>query len=168
MGRQAKLPTRSGEGPFYFVGRDGDGIRVDGENIGASQIEQVLARHPDVVIAAVYAVPDPTLGDRVMAALQLREGAEFNAQALAQFLSEQDDFGSKWMPSFFRIADALPLTQTSKVIKKPLRQEKWRCADPVWWQQNTSDPWCPLTAGSIEEWERGFIERGRGDALEFG
>ena len=158
---------RDADGYFYFVGRDGDGMRVDGENIGTSQVEQVLVRHPDVVIAAVYAVPDPVLGDRVMAALQLREGAEFDAGTFAAFLRAQDDFGSKWMPSFFRIAAALPLTQTSKVIKHPLRQEKWRCADPIWWQPHKSAPWSLLTAANIEQWEREFIERGRGDVLAF-
>ncbi len=158
---------RDADGYFYFVGRDGDGLRVDGENIGTSQVEQVLTRHPDVVIAAVYAVPDPVLGDRVMAALQLREGVEFDAGTFAAFLREQEDFGSKWMPSFFRITEALPLTQTSKVIKQPLRREKWRCADPIWWQPNKSDPWRLLAAEDIEEWEQEFIERGRGDVLEF-
>ncbi len=156
---------RDADGYFYFVGRDGDGMRVDGENVGTSQVEQVLARHPDVVIAAVYAVPDPVLGDRVMAALQLREGAEFDAHTFAEFLREQDDFGSKWMPSFFRIADALPLTPTSKVIKRPLRQEKWRCADPIWWQSNKSAAWRRMTTKDVEDWEQEFVERGRDDAL---
>lgn len=158
---------RDANGYFYFVGRDGDGMRVDGENIGTAQVEQVLVRHPDIVIAAVYAVPDPTLGDRVMAALQLREGAEFDAQAVAQFLTEQDDFGSKWMPSFFRISEALPQTQTSKVIKLSLRKEKWRCADPIWWQSNKSAPWKLLTEEGIADLEQEFAERGRADILEF-
>jgi fatty-acyl-CoA synthase len=157
---------RDADGYFYFVGRDSDGMRVDGENIGSAQVEQVVARHPDVVIAAVYAVPDPALGDRVMAALQLREGAEFDAHAFADFLSAQEDFGSKWMPSFFRIADTLPLTQTSKVIKRLLRQEKWRCDDPIWWQPHKSAPWALLTAEDIEAWEKQFIDRGRGEVLE--
>jgi fatty-acyl-CoA synthase len=157
---------RDAEGYFYFVGRSGDGLRVDGENVGTSQVEQVLARHPDVVIAAVYAVPDPVLGDRVMAALQLRDGIEFDVHGLVDFLSTQDDFGNKWMPSFFRIAPELPLTQTSKVIKRLLRQEKWRCPDTIWWQPDRSAPWRRMTADDVACWEREFLERGRGDLLE--
>ena len=157
---------RDADGYFYFVGRDSDGLRVDGENIGTSQVEQVLTRHPDVVIAAVYAVPDPVLGDRVMAALQLRDGVDFDVHALVDFLDSQDDFGSKWMPTFFRIAAELPLTRTSKVIKHPLRREKWRCTDTIWWQSDRSAAWRRMTAEDIAAWEREFIQRGRGDVLE--
>ena len=52
---------------LYFAGRNADWIRVDGENFPAGPIETALARHPDVVLAAVYGVPDDQAGDQVMA-----------------------------------------------------------------------------------------------------
>ena len=52
------LAYRDEQDFFYFVGRDSDRIRVDGENIACAQIEQVLHRHPKVMLAAVYPVPD--------------------------------------------------------------------------------------------------------------
>ena len=64
------LAYRDGQGFFYFAGRDHDWLRVDGENFAAAPVERILERDPDTVLAAVYAVPDPLVGDQVMAALQ--------------------------------------------------------------------------------------------------
>src|SRR6185437_12940602 len=68
------LAYRDEVGFFYFAGRDHDWLRVDGENFASAPVERILQRHPDVVLAAVYAVPDPVVGDQVMAAVQLRPG----------------------------------------------------------------------------------------------
>ncbi|HND14431.1 MAG TPA: AMP-binding protein, partial [Pseudomonadales bacterium] len=97
------LAYRDEQGYFWFAGRDDDWLRVDGENIASAQIEQALFRHPDVVLAGVYAVPDDVVGDRVMAALQLRPGARFDAAEFERFLAAQTDFGTKWMPAFVRV-----------------------------------------------------------------
>ena len=68
------LAYRDADGFVYFAGRTADWLRVDGENLAAAPIERILLRHPDVAEAAVYAVPDPSVGDQVMAALVLRGG----------------------------------------------------------------------------------------------
>ena len=52
------LGYRDEAGFFYFAGRDHDWIRVDGENFPAGPVEETLRHHPDVVLAAVYGVPD--------------------------------------------------------------------------------------------------------------
>ena len=64
------------DGYLYFAGRNADWIRVDGENFPAGPIEDALRRHPDVVLGAVYGVPDEQAGDQVMAGLVLRDGAD--------------------------------------------------------------------------------------------
>ena len=58
------LAYRDEQGYLYFAGRDYDWLRVDGENFAAAPVERILARHPEVVLAAVYAVPDPDVGDQ--------------------------------------------------------------------------------------------------------
>ena len=70
------LAYRDDAGFFYFAGRDHDWLRVDGENFASAPIERILQRHPDIVLASVYAVPDPVVGDQVMAAVQLRPGLD--------------------------------------------------------------------------------------------
>ena len=125
------LAYRDEAGYAYFAGRLGDWLRVDGENLGTAPIERVLARHPDVAEVAVYAVPDPAVGDQVMAALVLASGAEFDADKFRAFLAEQPDLGSKQWPSYVRISTGLPRTATFKILKRQLSAEGLDCADPV-------------------------------------
>jgi acyl-CoA synthetase (AMP-forming)/AMP-acid ligase II len=160
------LAYRDEQGYFYFAGRDYDWLRVDGENFAAAPVERILARHPDVVLAAVYAVPDPDVGDRVMAALQLRPGTAFDPEGFAAFLASQPDLGTKWTPRFVRVADALPVTETSKVLKRVLRRERWECADPVWWQPERGGAYRRLTPADGEALRAEFRARGHERVLE--
>jgi fatty-acyl-CoA synthase len=125
------LAYRDEAGYAYFAGRLGDWMRVDGENLGTAPIERVLLRHNDVIEAAVYAIPDPAVGDQVMAALVLAAGAAFDAAAFATFLADQPDLGPKQWPKFVRISTTLPRTETFKVIKRLLSAEALDCTDPV-------------------------------------
>ena len=71
-------------------------------------------------------MPDPRTGDQVMAALELDAGATVRPRRRSRaFLAEQPDLGTKWAPRFVRIVDAIPLTATGKVDRKPLRAERW-------------------------------------------
>src|SRR6185437_4531092 len=139
------LAYRDDAGFFYSAGRDHDWLRVDGENFASAPVERILERHPDVVLAAVYAVPDPVVGDQVMAAVELRPGAAFDPAGFAAFLAGQEDLGTKWAPRFVRVADHLPATATNKVLKRTLRAERWRSADPVWWQPERGAGYAPLS-----------------------
>src|SRR5437764_2042161 len=133
------------EGFFWFAGRSSDWLRVDSGNFAAAPVERILFRHPDVVMAAVYGVPDPRGGDQVMAALELRPGASFAGDAFARFLSEQPDLGTKWPPRFVRVTTDMPLTGTNKVVKAPLRAEGWECGDDVWWRPDRALAYRRLT-----------------------
>lgn len=153
------LAYRDEDGFIYFAGRDHDWLRVDGENFAAAPVERILERHPDVVLAAVYAVPDMVVGDQVMAALLLRDGAAFDPEGFAAFLGAQEDLGTKWAPRFVRVTDGLPLTATTKVVKRRLRAERWRTADPVWWRPEKPGPYRPLTPGDADALDRAVEDR---------
>ena len=124
------LAYKDAEGFLYFAGRGDDWLRVDGENFSAAPVQRIIDRHPDVVISAVYAVPDPSVGDQVMAAVQLRPGATFDGAAFGAFLIAQPDLGRKWVPRFVRVAHALPTTATSKILVRTLRTEGTDCDNP--------------------------------------
>jgi len=126
------LAYRDDAGYIYFAGRLGDWMRVDGENLGTAPIERILLRYPDVFEAAVYAIPDPAVGDRVMAALVLSKGAHFDAEKFRAFLAEQPDLGPKQWPSFVRISTGLPRTVTFKVLKRQLSADGTDSTDPIW------------------------------------
>ena len=154
------LAYRDEAGFFYFAGRDHDWLRVDGENFASAPIERILTRHPDVVLAAVYAVPDPAVGDQVMAAVQLRPGvAALDGRELAAFLDAQGDLGTKWSPRFVRMSDALPITATNKVVKRALRAERWNCADPVLWQPEKGGAYRLMEAGEAAALEAAVGDR---------
>jgi fatty-acyl-CoA synthase len=126
------LAYRDAAGYAYFAGRLGDWMRVDGENLGSAPIERVLLRYPDAAEVAVYAVPDPVVGDQVMAALVMAAGAEFDAVKFRAFLAGQPDLGPKQWPSYVRISAELPRTVTFKVLKRQLSAQGVDCGDPVW------------------------------------
>lgn len=125
------LAYRDEAGFAYFAGRLGDWMRVDGENLGTAPIERILLRHNDVAHVAVYPIPDPAVGDQVMAALVLTRGATFDADGFRAFLAEQPDLGPKQWPSYVRVTEELPRTETFKVLKRVLSAEGTECADPV-------------------------------------
>ncbi len=106
-------------------------MRVDGENLGTAPIERILMRYPGVTEAVVYPIPDEDVGDRVMAALVLPDPDGFDPATFAEFLSRQDDLGPKQWPMVVRVAEALPRTETFKVVKRRLTAEGTDCADPV-------------------------------------
>lgn len=117
------LGYRDADGFFYYSGRTADWLRVDSENLATAPIEQLIGRHPAVSGVAVYPVPDPHTGDRVMAAVETSTGLD--PDELLAFLREQPDLGSKWTPRLLRVVDELPVTATRKVDKPRLRRQGW-------------------------------------------
>jgi fatty-acyl-CoA synthase len=154
------------EGWLYFAGRDYDWLRVDGENFAAAPVERVVGRFPGAVLAAVFAVPAPDVGDDVMTALQLVDATTFDPQAFDAFLDAQADLGAKWAPRYVRIAAELPVTATSKVLKRTLRAERWEADDPVWWRPQRGQSLRRLTADDVEAIRRAFAARERTNELD--
>jgi fatty-acyl-CoA synthase len=68
----------------------------------------------------VYAVPDQQVGDQVMAALVLVDGAEVAPAEFSEFLAAQPDLSPKAWPRHVWITDKLPTTATNKILKRQL------------------------------------------------
>ncbi|MDQ0380038.1 long-chain-fatty-acid--CoA ligase [Amycolatopsis thermophila] len=130
----------------YFAGRLGDWLRVDGENLGTAPIERVLLRHPAIAEAAVYAVPDPAVGDQVMAAVVL--AGPLGPEEFGAFLARQEDLGPKQLPRYVRVVRELPRTSTYKIMKRQLSAEGVHCPDPVWSRVGRESAYCTVGAGS--------------------
>jgi fatty-acyl-CoA synthase len=153
------------DGYLYFAGRDSDWIRVDGENFPAGPVEAALGRHPDVVIAAVYGVPDASAGDQVMATLQLRPGVDLDLDGFAAWVDAQPDLGPKWRPTYLRLATALPSTGTNKVLKRTLVHQKFRLdrigGDAIFFRPRRAAGFRPFTDADERDLERAFADAGR-------
>ncbi len=159
------LAYRDEDGYFYFAGRGSDWLRVDSENFAAAPVERIVARFPGVLVDAVFPVPDSRTGDQVMVAIELEPGVEFDASAFDQFLREQPDLGTKWMPRYVRLVERMPLTGSNKIDKKPLRAERWGGGDPVWWRPAKDEPLRPLTATDRTTIAVEFARNGRSHLL---
>lgn len=153
------------DGYIYFAGRTGDWLRVDGENFPAGPIEAAVSRHPDVVAAAVYGVPDEQAGDQAMACLVLREGASFDGAAFASWLDGLPDVGPKWRPRYVRITAVMPTTGTNKVVKRQLAHEKFRSdrirGDALFVRDRGADSYRPFTADDERALHEAFAGAGR-------
>ncbi|MER5791724.1 AMP-binding protein [Streptomyces sp. NPDC001980] len=139
---------RDGEGYLYFAGRTDDRIRVDGENLAAAMIENIVARYEGAEAVAVYGVPDPVTGDQVMATIAGR----FEPLDFAEFLLAQPDLGTKMAPRFVRVVERMPVTATNKIQRAALRREGVRCVDPVWWRPPGERTYRRLTEKEAEAW----------------
>ena len=110
------------DGYLYFAGRNADWIRVDGENFPAGPIEEALRHAPDVVLAAVYGVPDDQAGDQVMAGLVLARRRDLRPRRVRGVARRA---GRRSARSGGRATCAMlrepPTTGTNKIVKRTLR-----------------------------------------------
>ncbi|MFD8027186.1 AMP-binding protein [Streptomyces sp. NPDC059717] len=156
---------RDADGFLYFAGRTDDRLRVDSENLAAAMIEGILARYRGALSVAVYAVPDPVAGDRVMAAMALDDAGSFDPDVFAAFLAAQPDLGTKMGPRFVRVVEVMPVTATNKIHRVGLRREGFRCADPVWWRPPEESGYRRLTDGDVAGLVAEYRARGREELL---
>jgi fatty-acyl-CoA synthase len=158
------------DGWVYFAGRTSDWLRVDGENFPAAPIEAIVARHPDVMLASVYGVPDVDAGDQVMAALVLNDDAVFDPSGFATWLDAQADLSPKWRPRYVRVATALPSTPTNKVLTRTLVHQKFRAdrtgGDPLYSRGRGEDGYRPFVATDEAALHEAFQAAGRGQAWD--
>ena len=89
-----------------------------GENISPIEIEGLIITHPDVVQVSVVAMPDPVLGERACAYIQLKPGAKLSFEDIISFLKSK---GASVLQSPERVEfiDDMPLTKVGKPDKKP-------------------------------------------------
>jgi len=81
-GDQGRLDS---EGYLWLTGRLKELINRGGEKVSPLEIEAVLMDHPDVQQVVTFAVPDPSLGEEVAAAVVRREGSRLTDRELRHF-----------------------------------------------------------------------------------
>jgi fatty-acyl-CoA synthase len=154
----------------YFAGRTSDWLRVDGENFPAAPIEAVVARHPDVLMASVYGVPDVDAGDQIMVALVLRQGVTFDPVGLAAWLDGQSELSPKWRPRYVRLSSALPTTPTNKVLTRTLVHQKFRAdrieGDEIYVRGRGENAYRLFGPGDEADLHDAFVAAGRAQAWD--
>ncbi len=110
------------DGYLWLTGRVKDIIIRGGHNIDAGLIEDVLRRHPEVVLCAAVGKPDAYAGELPVAYVQLVKNAKVTAAELKAFVREHitERAGT---PDEIYIVDPLPLTDIGKPAKPQLRHD---------------------------------------------
>lgn len=109
---------RDESGWFFFVDRKSNMIKRAGENISASEVEDVLLDYPGVAEAAVIGVDDPVRDQAVKAFVVFKEGACADECSLQAYCKERlADFK---VPTMFEFPEKLPHTSVGKIAKKLL------------------------------------------------
>lgn len=112
------------EGFLFLCDRKIDMINLGGLKVYPAEIEGILILHPQVADCAVIGVPEPVLGEAVMAIVQpapdAKPGAELRS-SITKFLSGH--LGAAKIPQFIEFVPELPREATGKLQKRRLREK---------------------------------------------
>jgi 2-furoate---CoA ligase len=109
------------DGDLWILGRVDDMIVSGGENVHPLEVEDVLARHPEVAEVAVVAAADDRLGQRVVAVVVV-EG-DVTAEELDAFCLASEMLARFKRPREYRFVESLPKSPSGKILRRLLREE---------------------------------------------
>ena len=127
---------------LFLTGRLKELINRGGEKITPREVDEVLLQHPAVSQAVTFAVPHPTLGEEVTAAVVLHEHATATSTALREFAATK--LAPFKVPSQIVIRDEIPKGPTGKVQRLGLAEKLGLTASPTA-QSSPPVPFAPPT-----------------------
>ncbi|MET9594409.1 (2,3-dihydroxybenzoyl)adenylate synthase [Streptomyces sp. NPDC006516] len=121
--RTGDIVRRTPTGHLVVEGRAKDQINRGGEKVAPEEIENIILAHPSVHDVSVVGVADEYLGERTLAYVILREGAEVLKPAAIKRLVRERGVAAYKVPDLVEFVEAFPQTGIGKVSKKGLRSE---------------------------------------------
>jgi len=123
--RTGDYGTKDASGYLWFTGREDDVIESSGYRIGPAEVEDCLAKHEAVSLAAVIGVPDKVRGEIVKAFIVPREGIRID-QALQESIKQHVKLKleAHAYPREIEFIKELPKTATGKILRKDLRKRE--------------------------------------------
>jgi len=109
------------EGYIHLMGRKKEMYLQGGYNVYPVEVENVLAKHPDVLMAAGIGVPDPVLGEVGRYYVMPRSGSEPTEEELKTYCKEH--LADYKTPKQIVFRSELPLTPLGKIMKSVLMEE---------------------------------------------
>jgi acyl-CoA synthetase (AMP-forming)/AMP-acid ligase II len=109
------------EGYVTIVDRKDDVILSGGENIYSVEVDDVLYAHPCILEAATFGLPDPIWGEKVTAAVVLKEDEVVQEEEIISFCKER--IAPFKAPKAVIFTDRLPKTGSAKICKYRLREQ---------------------------------------------
>ena len=114
------LGYKDAQGRIYIAGRSKDLIIRSGHNIDPAMIENAMATHPAVALAAAVGMPDVYAGELPVCFVELLPGADVSVEDLHQHAQSVIDERPAW-PKLIQTIDIIPLTTVGKIFKPSLR-----------------------------------------------
>jgi acyl-coenzyme A synthetase/AMP-(fatty) acid ligase len=128
--RTGDLVRRDAAGLVHLTGRNDHQVKVRGVRTNTQEVEQVVLAHPEVLEAAVVAVPDEQAGTALHAVVRRAPGSRLNGLHLRVHCAAA--LPRTAIPGAFDIGDeALPRTSTGKVDRNALRARRAAVAERV-------------------------------------
>ena len=119
--RTGDVGALTADGFLKLTDRSKDVIKSGGEWISSVELENHIMGHPDVAEASVINIPDEKWGERPLATVVLREGADVGVAELRDHLADKV---ARWqLPERWALIDEVPKTSVGKFDKKRLRQQ---------------------------------------------
>ena len=120
--RSGDIASVDPDGYIQIVDRVKDMVKSGGEWISSVDLESAIMAHPDVLEAAVIAVPHPQWQERPLACVVPRAdaAAPLTGAAVLDFI--RPDFARWWLPDEVVFIDEIPKTSVGKFDKKALRE----------------------------------------------
>ena len=115
------LATMNAQGYIAIVGRVKELIIRGGENLYPAEIEAFLLRHPKVADAQVIGVPDPWMGEELVALLKLKNGEQADEGEIRTYCRAA--ISKHKIPRYIQFVTSYPLTASGKVKKFELRAQ---------------------------------------------
>jgi acyl-CoA synthetase (AMP-forming)/AMP-acid ligase II len=125
--RTGDLGHLDAEGYLFVTGRAREMINRGGEKVAPSTVDAALRRHPGVVDAAAFALPDRRLGEEVAAAVVPRPGTALTARELRRWVARQ--LAPHEVPRRIWFVEMLPRTGSGKVQRLALTERYRSAAD---------------------------------------
>jgi fatty-acyl-CoA synthase len=110
------------DGYIHLTGRARDVIIRGGENVYPKEVEDFLYTHPAVAHAEIVGVPDPALGEVVLAWIQLKPRAAATENEIREFC--RSSIARFKVPHYVRFVDSFPTTVTGKTQKFLIREQE--------------------------------------------
>ena len=114
--RTGDLAVVTPEGNVAITGRTKDVINRGGVKYNPRDIEDLLAAHPQVDMAAIVPLPDPVLGERACCCITVCGHEAPSLETLCAYLSDNGIAKIRW-PERLEVFESMPLTATRKIIK---------------------------------------------------
>jgi len=109
------------EGYFYIVGRKKEMIITGGFNVYPAEVEDVIYKHPAVLEACVYGIPDPYRIETVKLAIVLKKGYTLTAEEIREWCKER--LTNYKVPRIVEFKESLPKTPVGKIMRLQLKSE---------------------------------------------